>query len=436
MRPSLSLFARTGITLAIALAVFMLFTVASMVNFILIPLAKQGAGDLAALMVLSAQTWVELPPETRPFLEEELMDEYQLTVAVADSPLPQTSSLLPFLRFLEQALEKRIGQPTTIRAHTENGVWYCTDIPMGGRTIRVSFPRERIGARPPAAALLVIAAGGVVIILTTLLLVRRLTRPLASLCEATSRVGRGESLQPLPERGPRELATLTHRFNHMAGEISELLANRTTLFAGISHDLRSPITRMKLALEMLPDTTDPRLVERLQLDLEQMNQLISDTLELAQGLGPHEPEEVDLREFIDTIVASYRRGDANIDWQPKHCCLCAIDTLALRRVFVNLLDNALRYGGGQPVKVGCHCDTTGACIRVQDRGPGIPDAEREAVFRPFYRLEASRSRRTGGSGLGLAIARQLCSAHGWSIDLLPRDGGGTDACIRLPCQVS
>jgi len=434
MGRSLTLFARTGITLAIALAVFMLFTVASIVNFILSPLAKQGAGDLAALMVLSAQTWVELPPETRPFLEQELMEEYRLKVTLEDAPLPTTTSLLPFLFFLEQALAKRIRQPAVIMTCSDNGVWYCADIPMGGRTIRVSFPRERIGVRPPTAALLVIVAGGAVILLTTLLLVRRLTRPLANLCDASSRIGRGQALQPLPESGPRELATLTKSFNQMAGEIAELLANRTILFAGISHDLRTPITRMQLALEMLPANTDTRLVEMLRHDLEQMNQLISDTLELAQGLGPREAEEVDLRDFIDNIVTSYRRSDALIDWQPERYCLCSVDTLALRRVFVNLLDNALRYGGGQPVKVRCQCDTAGACISVQDRGPGIPQAEREAVFRPFYRLEASRSRSTGGSGLGLAIARQLCDAHGWTIDLSARDGGGTEARIRLPCS--
>jgi len=407
-----------------------------MVNFILIPLAKQGAGDLAALMVLSAQTWVELPPETRPFLEQELIEEYQLKVTLADTPLPDATSLLPFLHFLERALSKRIGEPATIRARTDNGVWYCTDIPMGGRIIRVSFPRERIGARPPTAALLVIAAGGVVILLTTLLLVRRLTRPLASLCDATSRIGRGESPQPLPESGPRELATLTRRFNRMAEEIAELLANRTTLFAGISHDLRSPITRMQLALEMLPANTDARLRERLRNDLEQMNQLISDTLELAQGLGPREAEEVDLRDFIDNLVAGYRRSGVDIDWQPENCCLCSVDTLALRRVFANLLDNALRYGGGGPVQVRCQCDQTGAWIRVLDRGPGIPPAEREAVFHPFYRLEASRSRATGGSGLGLAIALQLCNAHGWTIELAEREGGGTDARVHLPCGVT
>jgi two-component system osmolarity sensor histidine kinase EnvZ len=431
---ALSLFARTGLTLAVALAVFMVFTTAAMVSFILIPLAKQGAGDLAALMVLAAQTWVELPPETRPFLEQELKAEYRLRVAEADEPLPRSNNLLPFLRFLEKALTRRIGEPATISARADNGTWYSADIPMGGRTIRVSFPRERIGARPPTAALLVIATGGVVILLTTLLLVRRLTRPLARLCEATSRIGRGESLEPLPEKGPRELATLTRSFNRMAAQIAELLDSRTTLFGGISHDLRTPITRMQLALEMLPPETDSKLVRRLQRDLAQMNQLIADSMALSRGLGTREPEEVDLRDFVDGIVTGYRHSGAAVVWQPGDCCLCSLDTLALRRVAVNLIDNALRYGRGEPVAVRCRCEGSSAFIEVLDRGPGIPPAEREAVFRPFHRLEVSRSRATGGTGLGLAIARQLCDAHGWSIDLLARDGGGTVARIELHCR--
>jgi two-component system osmolarity sensor histidine kinase EnvZ len=429
---SLSLFARTGTTIGIALAVFMLFTVASMVQFILIPLAKQGASDLAALMVLSAQTWVELPPETRPFLEQELMEQYQLKVTPAAEPLRPSHSLLPFLAFLERALSRRLGQPAVISAREDDGIWYGTDIYMGGRTIRVSFPHERLGVRPPTAALLVILAGGLVILLTTLALVRRLTRPLAQLSEAASQIGRGEAPPPLPEKGPRELAHLTRSVNRMAAQIEELLASRTTLLAGISHDLRTPITRMQLALAMLPADTDQELTERLRRDLEQMERIIRDSMELAQGLATRTPQEVDLRDFIDSIVTTYRQRGAEVDYYPGNCCLCSVDTLALQRVTVNLIENAVRYGGGS-VQVRCECSGDKAVIEVMDRGPGIPVAEREAVFRPFYRLEASRNRSTGGSGLGLAIARQLCDAHGWALRLLPREGGGTVARIAVPC---
>jgi two-component system osmolarity sensor histidine kinase EnvZ len=218
----------------------------------------------------------------------------------------------------------------------------------------------------------------------------------------------------------------------MAAEISELLTNRTTLFAGISHDLRTPITRMQLALELLPAATAPELVDRLRQDLDEMNRLITDTLELARGLEPHAAELVDLRDFIDGVVTGLRQGEGAIEWLPAACCYCPVDTLALQRVLTNLLDNALRYSGNQPVELRCHCEAAAAVIQVLDRGPGIPESERDKVFQPFHRLESSRSRRTGGSGLGLAITRQLCNVHGWDIRLLPRRGGGTEAQLRIP----
>jgi two-component system osmolarity sensor histidine kinase EnvZ len=431
MKRPQTLFAKTGITLVIALGTFLVFSVSAMVYFILIPLAKQGADDLAALMVLSAQTWVELPPATRPFLEEELMDEYQLKLNIAEGTLPRSTHLLPFLRFLEAALAERVGEPVSIRFRRNSTIWFCADIPMGGRTIRVSFPSERIGARPPTASLAVLGIGTIVILLTTLLLVRRLTQPLARLSEAAARLGRGETLEPLPESGPRELAQLTHSFNRMGREVSELLENRTTLFAGISHDLRTPLTRMQLALEMLPPETDPEISSRLRQDVEKMNHLISNTLAFARGLTPGEPQDVAVRELIDGIVTAYRQGGTEILWKPDVYCACTVDIAALQRVLNNLVDNAIRYGSGQPVEMRCNCDDRHVSISVLDRGPGIPEAEREAVFRPFHRLETSRSRVTGGSGLGLAIAQQLCMANGWLIELLARAGGGTEARVRI-----
>ncbi len=192
---------------------------------------------------------------------------------------------------------------------------------------------------------------------------------------------------------------------------------------------------MQLALEMLPADTDPVLITRLRLDLEEMNRLISDTLDLAGGLGLHEADSIDLREFIDGIVSGQRRSGAEIQWTPGNCCSCSLDTLALQRILTNLIDNARCYGGDTPVEVHCYCNAQEAVVQVLDRGPGIPASECEQVFQPFHRLETSRSRRTGGSGLGLAIARQLSDAHNWRIQLLPREGGGTEAKLILPLNV-
>ena len=220
----------------------------------------------------------------------------------------------------------------------------------------------------------------------------------------------------------------------MARELTQLIENRTILLAGISHDLRTPLTHMRLALEMLtPEKADAALIDRLRQSTEKMDQLIGYTLELARGLETHEAEEVDLREFIDGIIANYHRGpDTSIEWQPDTYCPVSIDTMAMQRVLVNLLDNAIRYAGDKPVTVRCYRDSNASVIQVLDRGEGIPASAREAVFRPFHRLENSRSRKTGGSGLGLAIAHQLCNAHGWTIELLPRENGGTEARIVIP----
>ena len=436
MGRSRTLFARTGITLTVALLVFLLFSVAVVLHYILFPLGKLAADDLAALMVLSAQTWAELPPETRLDFERELLEKYQLRLSLPDGDLAFPKIPLPYLHFLEDALEERLRVRIPVRVSSEATTWFSADIPMAGRVLRIGFPRERIAPRPPAASLLVVVAGAVIILLTSLLLVRRLTDPLARLSEAALRLGRGETLQPLPETGARELATLTHSFNRMAAELSELLANRTILFAGISHDLRTPLTRMQLALEMLPDDTDPALLGRLRQDLEAMNRLIGDTLELARGLRTREAEDVDLREFVDGIISDYGHDDTRIDWSPGRCCIAPVDTLSLRRVLTNLIDNAVRYGGDRPVEVRCDCNLETAAIRILDRGEGIPQAEREAVFRPFHRLETSRSPSTGGSGLGLAIARQLCDAHGWHLRLQPRAGGGTEARLEIRLENS
>jgi two-component system, OmpR family, osmolarity sensor histidine kinase EnvZ len=433
MSRPLTLFTRTGVTLTAALLMFVVFCIGTMVTYIAIPLARQGSDDLAALMILSARTWIERPPAARPFLEEELLSDYDLKVSLAEKPLPCSKTPLPYLIFLEQALERRLGTPVPVRKGQQSTPWFCADIPMGGQFVRVSFPWSRIGAQPPLALILIIAAGAVVVLLTSLLLVRRITRPLARLSEATTHIGHGEILAPLPESGPRELVDLTHKFNSMAGELTELVENRTTLLAGISHDLRTPLTHMRLALEMLtPDKTDAALIERLRRDTEQMDQLIGYALELARGLEVHEAEEVDLREFIDGIIANYRRPDTVIDWEPQSYCPVSIDTMAMQRVLINLFDNAIRYGGNKPVTVRCFRDRDATVIQVLDRGEGIPESEREAVFRPLHRLETSRSRRTGGSGLGLAIARQLSDARGWSIELLLREGGGTEARLRIP----
>lgn len=430
-RPA-SLFGRSAVTVSLAFILFQGLTLAAVVYFVLVPLAERSADDLAELIVLSAQTWIELPPETRPDFEQELARNHGLWLFAARAPLPRNARFAPYRQLLESALEKRAGKPVPVAVSEWNEPWLWTEVTVAGQAISIGFPQSRIGAQPVVALLVVLGAGLLLALATSLVLARRITQPLARLSLATAHVGESGPPDLLPESGPEELAAVTRNFNLMARRVRDLLANRTTLLAGISHDLRTPLARMHLALEMLPESSDAKLVERLRRDLEQMNHLIGVFLDLSRGLGNEEKQPVDLNALIAELAEDAQRGGTPVACQPGPPREIIAAPLALRRILSNLLDNAVRYGASKPVAMAWE-DSGQERIRISvlDRGPGIPEALRETVFQPFYRMESSRSAATGGSGLGLAIARQLAESNGWRVELLPRAGGGSEARLTL-----
>ncbi|HRC38233.1 MAG TPA: ATP-binding protein, partial [Rubrivivax sp.] len=247
-------------------------------------------------------------------------------------------------------------------------------------------------------------------------------------------IGQGRRPAPLPETGPAELAVLAREFNRMGAQVEELLANRTTLLAGISHDLRSPLARLRLALGMMSERPDPDLLQRMLHDVDAMNELIARCLDVGRDFSERESVDLDLCELLHEVAAEHGHAGVEIRGHRGPECRMRVRPLALKRILSNLVDNATRYGAGRPVDIEYAVAAGQVEICVLDRGPGIPESEREAVFRPFHRLEASRSSRTGGSGLGLAIVRQIAGSNGWTVELRPRPGGGTAACVRLPLE--
>ena len=218
----------------------------------------------------------------------------------------------------------------------------------------------------------------------------------------------------------------------MSSELQELSENRTVIVAGISHDLRTPLTRLGLAVELLSQDSDPKLIAGIRRDLEATDSLLGQFLQFSKGLGDERQEELDLFEVLSSHAADLRREGSEVQLHGSGPCPYTADPAALERVLANLMENAAHYGGDAPVEVRLKKDTQAASITIADRGPGIPMDQIEAVFQPFHRLESARSNRTGGSGLGLAIARQLAIKHGWTIELLAREGGGTVAKLILP----
>lgn len=423
-----SLFGRAVLTLIFTFALIATLSVGAVVYYTLIPVAQRSADDLVAFILLSGQSWATLPPNLRPGYAERVRSEHQIWLHRPDGNIPQSNYFLPYVQRVEKALQQRLGSRIPVRTRViDDRRWFFVDLNFGPETLRIGFPRDRIATRPLTGLIVVGLFTFGLVLLTAAVLARRITKPLNRLGRAAREVAQGRSPEPLPETGPRELSHLARQFNHMARQVQELLANRTTLLSGISHDLRTPITRLHLALEMLPPETDPQLVRRMQRDLEQMNELISESLAVAHGLDSSERREVDLSALVEELAADRPR----VRWHSPGPCPRQVNPAALRRILINLLENALRYGGDEPVAIELECAAQRTRLRILDRGPGIPDEYKESVFRPFYRLEVSRSRSTGGSGLGLAVVRQLAEGNNLCVWLEDRDGGGTVAWVEL-----
>lgn len=419
-----SLYARTALTLAFAFIVFQALATWVVVRTLILPVAERSADDLAGLIVLSAQTWVELPPETRAAFERELARRHGLRLTTVDVGATALAPRFAFRRQIESALSHRAGETIELRGVPGTAAAWL-DLPVGGHDLRVGFFPQRYAVRPPLAAVAVIAAGALLSLLTALLLVRRITLPLARAAQAAHQVGAGQLPDPLPETGPAELAELARRFNIMATEVRDLLDNRTTLLGGISHDLRTPMTRLRLNLELLRDDPAPARIDRALADLDDMNRLIAGYLELARASRPEARTRLDLAALLGELAE-----DAGVAWSAAAPCEIEAGPLALRQILANLIQNALRYGGA-PVELALECGARQVRVHVRDAGPGIPAAQLEKVFRPFYRVEDSRSQATGGTGLGLAIVRQLAEINGWTVTLKNRAAGGLEATLEM-----
>ena len=435
-RPADTLFARTALALSVALLAFVLLTGVLTFRYILAPVGHRAADDLAALMVLSARIWAASTPRARPDFVAELQRDHQLLVR---ERLPETALLPldyspPYLSYLEASLSRRLGRPTPLRRSAERADWYWVAIPVGETSLFVGFSHDRIGARPPRLLLGIFLGAGLFILSTTLFVVRLINRPLARLDAGVRQLGRLGFSDPLPETGPRELAHLARKFNQLGREICTLLENRTTLLGGISHDLRTPLARLRIAVELLEGTEDERLLCQMRADLEEMDQLIGRTLELAGLMQPGAGDEAvrPLPPLLRALQADYARQGRTLALDVSDECQAELPALSLRRILVNLLDNAFTYGSGSPVKLNVRCSAEEIRICVLDQGPGLPGEALERVFQPFQREEPSRSRATGGSGLGLAIVRQLAEARGWRVTLANRPEGGLAACIEIP----
>ena len=386
----------------------------------------------AAVIVSAAHTLQSFPVEMHPEIKEQLLQDHGLIVAEETTDNVQTSHDLSFYPFFHEALDRRAGTELTVIESADSPIIWV-DIPAHGKLFRLGFDKQRLGTNPPGVLVLAVAGGALLTLVASFLEVRRVVRPLDNLSSAVRALGRGRNPGLIPEDGPEEIVELARAFNRMSSDLQQLSENRTVMIAGISHDLRTPLTRLGLAVEMLDEGSDPELISRIRRNLRSMNQLIGQFLQFSHGVEGKTPVQLDLWQMIESLASDAKLEGAEIRLHRQNPpCVYFANAVALERVISNLLKNAVQFGNGEPIDINLNCSDERVAIEICDRGPGIPSGELAEVFRPFHRVEVPGIRRAGGSGLGLAIANQIALKNDWKIDLLPRDGGGTVAMLSLP----
>lgn len=272
----------------------------------------------------------------------------------------------------------------------------------------------------------------VLLLLCTWAAVRLATRPLARLADAAASLSPSAGGQHLQEGGPTEVATAVAAFNAMQDRIAQYLKERLQILAAISHDLQTPITRMKLRVEAIDDSQER---DKMTEDLDQMQHLVREGVAYARSVhgASEQPRRLDLDAFLDSLVYDYQDIGKPVTLAGRLGRPITTRPHALRRVLGNLIDNAIKYAGAAELEVASTGDHM-VSIAVLDRGPGIPAAELDAVMQPFYRVEGSRSRDTGGAGLGLAIAQQLTLSIGGTLVIENRAEGGLQASVQIKDQ--
>jgi signal transduction histidine kinase len=342
----------------------------------------------------------------RALLSESLGRDLPAAVQVVPTQLPPSDA----------GGEAREGYALQVSTRLEDGSW-----------ARFDFEEPRRLPRWPRRVLMYMGVTMLVMAVLSFLAVRWITRPLHRLAAAAEALGRDIDQPPLAERGPQEVRRAAHAFNAMQERLSRYIRTRTGILAAMSHDLKTPITRLRLRAELL-EHADTR--EKFVRDLAEMERMVHTTLDYMRGLDDREPlQPIDIPALLAAMQADAEETGHRVQVLGGAAAPFLGKPLGLRRCLQNLLDNALRYANDAEIEV--QDQPRCLILSVRDRGPGIPEAELERVFEPFYRLEGSRNPSTGGSGLGLSIARNLAQSMGGEVTLRNRAGGGLEATVTL-----
>ncbi len=348
-----------------------------------------------------------------------------------DQALPDRRRRLSGLleRTLGKAMEERVGRPFTINTSVAHE-WYEIRVQMPNGVLSVMSPERRLFTPTSYIFILWMVGSAIVLFAVAILFMRNQIRPIKRLAIAADALGKGRDVSNFKMEGATEVRQAASAFLLMRERIQRQITQRTEMLAGVSHDLRTPLTRMKLALDMIEDPDLDPEVEELKADVAEMETMIEGYLAFARGEGTEAAQPTDLTRLLNEVAAGARRDGTEVTLTAPPGLILPLRPNAVRRCIANLLVNAGRHAGTAWVTAERKDGVIE--ILVDDDGPGIPAYIRDDVFKPFFRVDSSRNLDTGGSGLGLTIARDVARSHGGDITLDDSPYGGLRAVIRLP----
>ncbi len=359
-------------------------------------------------------------------LRNYIFTHFELSLEIKEDEDAQSwdkkSLFSPYGDILTRELEKKIFYPFQVNLQDE-------DIFISVKTLRGTIIiKEKLKHLIPRTTSLLLwwaVATPLLFLAIAILFMRNQIKPLKRLAEAVDDFGKGRETTVIKPAGSFEVRKLTYAFISMKERIQRQITQRTEMLAGVSHDLRTPLTRMELQLAMLNNSQS---IKDLQSDVREMNKMIEDYLAFAKGEEDGPYEEIDVSSVLQSAISLF--SNKPIFFKASSSVYLIAHPLSLKRAFTNIIENALKYASSLWISMQLGPDSIK--IHFEDNGPGIPSSKREAVFRPFYRLEGSRNSETGGSGLGLAITRDIILRHGGTIELKDSSQGGLLVVISLP----
>jgi len=327
---------------------------------------------------------------------------------------------------LTEALDSHVGRPYRIDTETHDRD-VVIDIQLANGVLRVVTPRKRLFSSTAYVFVIWMVGTSLILFALATIFMRNQVKPIRRLAIAADNFGKGREVSTFKPEGAAEVRQAAAAFLAMRERIIRQISQRTDMLAGVSHDLRTPLTRMKLQLEMLGDAEG---AAELKADIADMEHMLDGYLAFARGEGAEEPQPTDLTALLNEAAAQARRKGGVIDLHTEGQLMVPLRPNAFKRCLTNLIDNAIQYADHVSVRAGQRGDAVE--ITVDDDGPGIPENQLDDVFKPFYRLDGSRNPGTGGVGLGLTIARDVMRGHGGDIALSASPNGGLRARLRVP----